>query len=342
IERGKRDVKAVELVALAKALHWTLTDLLMENEEEEEAPVIAWRQKPADEAQIAQSRAYFLRLCENYALAVSWADAKQEAHLPTLEPPKRFDFIWARQAAEEIRKEMGLGSIPAAELVQTLEERYSVKILFIEDLPGAAISAHGAFGVAMALKANDAPWRRNYSLAHELFHLLTWDFLGPETFEDDDAIWSEHIESLANTFASSLLLPEASVRTAFERRRAENSISWQGLIGIAREFAVSTEALLWRFVSLNILKERAVRDLLDNPVFRAMDRETFPSTEKPNTYPNRFYRLVEQAYLRGEVSTGRVSEMTGFDLATTHFWLSQLDTEEDEDVGQEKQLVRLA
>jgi hypothetical protein len=77
---------------------------------------------------------------------------------------------------------------------------------------------------------------------------------------------------------------------------------------------VSSEALVWRLVSLNILKEPQARQLLDEPAFRGLDRATFVISTPPAELPERFQRLLETAYLAGEVSTGRVAEMTGRDL----------------------------
>ncbi len=345
IEREKRDVKAYELGPIAKALHWSLTDLFGDMEDEEvEEPVVAWRSKPDDMAKAAQDEARFLRLCENYHLAEIWANEEPGYDLPTIDPPRVApDIHWARTIAEDVRRQFDLGSLPASALLQTLEERYGVKVFFIKDLSGSAASSRGPFGVGIALNAREVPWRRNYSLAHELFHLLTWEFLGPET-SDTTGTWSAHIEKLAEAFASSLLLPVEAVLKSLMRRRQEQGISHASLIDMSREFAVSSEALLWRFVSLKLFTEKQVRDLLGDPAFRALDHDSFPSKETPTQFSERFIRLLEIAYQNGDVSMGRVAEMTGYDLAETHRWLSQLDSEDEEEtnVGQGGQFVRLA
>jgi len=342
IEREKRDVRAYELGPIAKALHWNLTDLFGDMEEEEEEPVVVWRSKPDDMAMAAQDEARFRQLWENYHLAEIWADEELAEELPEVSHRGgKFDIHWARTIAEEARQALGLGSLPASALLQTLEERYGVKIFFLDGLSGSAASSRGPFGVAIALNAKERPWRRNYSLAHELFHLMTWKLLGPET-SDTTGTWSTHIEKLAEAFASSLLLPEDAVRKSLDRRREEQGISQSSLIDMAREFAVSSEALLWRLVSLEILKEKQVRELLAGSGFRAMDRMSFPLSAKPDLYPERFFRLLEVAYRDGEVSMGRVAEMTGYNLAETHRWLSQLDTEEETNARQGEQFVRLA
>ncbi|HKW20787.1 MAG TPA: helix-turn-helix transcriptional regulator, partial [Ktedonobacterales bacterium] len=42
IERNEREVKAVELAAIARALHCDLMDLFTSDNDREEAPVVAW------------------------------------------------------------------------------------------------------------------------------------------------------------------------------------------------------------------------------------------------------------------------------------------------------------
>lgn len=336
IERNEREVKAVELAAIARALHCDLMDLFAGDSGHEEAPVVAWRERPAVGAEDQAAR--FLQLCEWYALAEEWADEKRDCDLLDVRPPRGAPTVtWARSVAEEVRDTLGLGSLPAASLHQTLEERCGVKIFYFDDLIGSAACAQGAFGAGIALNATEVPWRRNFSLAHELFHLVTWDDLGPEQ-DDTDAVWSAHIEKLANAFASSLLLPEAAVLKSLEAHRDEHGITWRGLVEVAREFDVSTEALLWRLVSLNLVSEKQVRQLLDNPGFRTIDHMTFAPIRAPDLLPERYLRLLETAYLRGEVSAGRVAEMTGQSLAEVHHKLTQMEEVE----GDEGQLVRLA
>ncbi|HEX6820222.1 MAG TPA: XRE family transcriptional regulator, partial [Ktedonobacterales bacterium] len=184
IERNEREVKAVELAAIARALHCDLTDLFASDEDHEEAPVVAWRERPTVGAEDQAAR--FLQLCQWYGFAEQWADEERDCDLPGAHPPRgSLTLSWARSIAEEVRHALELGSLPAASLYQTLEERCGVKIFHFDDLIGSAACARGDFGAGIALNATEAPWRRNFSLAHELFHLVTWDYLSPEQGNTD-------------------------------------------------------------------------------------------------------------------------------------------------------------
>ena len=334
LERGERDVKAAELAVLARALHCDLLDLL--TKDFDELPVVAWRERPDDGAE--DHAAKFLQLCDWYALAEEWTREERVCDLPEVWSPNgSVSLTWARAIADDVRQKLGLGSIPAASLYQTLEERCGVKIFHFRDLLGSAACARGAFGAGVALNASEVPWRRNFSLAHELFHLVTWDILGPDQGAMNTT-WSAHVEKLANAFASSLLLPESALLESLDAHSDGHHVSWRDLVEVAREFDVSTEALVWRLVSLNMLTDVQARQLLDNSAFRALDQATFAVISDPEMLPERYLRLLETSYLRGDVSAGRIAEMTGQTLADVHDKLARLEGDE----GDAVQLVRLA
>src|SRR6185503_20572604 len=49
--------------------------------------------------------------------------------------------------------------------------------------------------------------RRNFDLAHELFHILTWEAMPPEHSEESRETGGNRVEQLANNFASAVLMP---------------------------------------------------------------------------------------------------------------------------------------
>ncbi|HEY0462625.1 MAG TPA: ImmA/IrrE family metallo-endopeptidase [Polyangiaceae bacterium] len=78
-----------------------------------------------------------------------------------------------------------------------LEEQCGVKVFHLDFEPrGTAASSHSAgFGNAVLLNKKNPKWRRNFDLAHELFHLLTWNFVGSSSA--GHGVWSESDEKLA-------------------------------------------------------------------------------------------------------------------------------------------------
>ncbi|MBU0987778.1 MAG: helix-turn-helix domain-containing protein, partial [Proteobacteria bacterium] len=65
IERGDRELKAWELVQLAKLLSLNLNDLL-NIEGVQKKPVVLWRESPETDREIKESK--FIKHCEDYAM----------------------------------------------------------------------------------------------------------------------------------------------------------------------------------------------------------------------------------------------------------------------------------
>ena len=60
----------------------------------------------------------------------------------------------------------------------------------------------------MLINRHEVAGRRHFDLAHELFHILTWDAMPPEHVggsAGDRA--GNRVEQLANNFASAVLMP---------------------------------------------------------------------------------------------------------------------------------------
>ena len=264
-------------------------------------PQFAWREQPQEGFEEHESR--FLLKCERYGLLEKWCNAASAQPLPALKfMSARPSFADVQRQADNIRNTLQLGGKPACSLEKTLEEDYGVKI-FYDDLGqngGSAFSVASWFGTAVLLNCGHAPWRRNYSLAHELFHLLTKNELG--------TCGKEENEKYANVFASALLLPSEHVLSDLDARLDDGKISYDNLVEIAREFGVSTEALLWRLVNLRRLERESVRRALESNNLRAIDKATFPTWDREPRVPERYVRLCFLAYRQGKIGLAKLAE----------------------------------
>ena len=307
IERGDREVKAWELARLAKALLVDVTDLLAQENLGVDQPVL-WRVLPSSEAEIKEAR--FLKHCKEYALLEDLSGTTRSGHFPQKEvDPQLLDFGNVPKLADDIRREFGLGERPAASLEKTLEDQYGVKVWYDDLDEGSAAATIGDFGPAILMNRNEAPWRRNYNFAHELFHLITWNDIPPGQLQENKDLW-EKIEKLANFFASCLLLPAEPVAAEIQARGTENQIEYSDLIGISREFDVSTEALLYRLLSLRLINRETVDCVLDDTQFRSMDKSTMSASwRNPPELPERFVRLAFVAYQKARLSRARLAQL---------------------------------
>jgi len=306
IEKGEREVKAWELVNLARVLRMDVSQLLSTEEPKPLAPVL-WRKYPERDRELIE--ADFLQRCEQYALLEKLCEVVAGRQLPKVSMNSAtMNLQDAEQLGENVWKEFELGSQPATCLAGVLEERYGVKIWYQNLEEGSAASTKGSFGAAILMNSTEAPWRRNFSFGHELFHLLTWDSIPPQLLIESPGLW-ERIERLASAFASSLLLPSDDVAQVFESHIKDDRVVYTDLIEVAREFGVSTEALLYRLLNLGSIDRDDVDSLLADSDFRDLDRSVRLSDWwKPPAIPERFVRLAFTAYQKGKLSRPRFAQ----------------------------------
>jgi len=330
IETGQREVKAWELVRLARALH-TSVDRLLGIDEPLTARVF-WRRgsggiSAAREAQLRER-------AERYALLEEFCELPPPEPLPDFPfDPQRASFADAERLAHSVARTLDLGSRPAASLLPVLEERFRVKLFYDELGPDeSAACSRGPFGAAVLMNATQSPWRRNFSLAHELFHLVTWTAVESRWPEAAEPEWSERLEMLADVFAAQLLLPSDEVNAQFDARTAGGrELAGTDVVELAREFGVSTEALAWRLVNLRRREAEWARALLADSEFRRRDRMTMPSrwTKPAIPFPERYRRLALLAYENHELSLGKLAVFMEMSMGEANAMLEQAEHGEE-------------
>ena len=312
IELGKREVKAWELAKLAQKLYVNISNLLGADEPYSR-PSILWRVLPSDQREVKEAK--FLKYCEQYSFLESISGTTLSRPFPQKTVnPSTINYMVAARLADEIRGEFGLGDRPATVLEKTLENKYGVKIWYENMDEGSAAATIGSFGPAILMNRREAPWRRNYNFAHEVFHLITWETIPAKMMEDNKDVW-DNIEKIANYFASCLLLPADSIIIEIEDRVTNNEVEDSDLIEIARKFDVSTEALLYRFLNLGIIKRENVNSILNDDRFRALDRATMKGFWcDPPELPERYVILAFVAYQKCRLSRAKLARLLGVNL----------------------------
>ena len=107
------------------------------------------------------------------------------------------------RAGERFAAEFGLGDVPATRLSQSMERQLGIRVLMVDaerDISGAACRLPEMDAVLIARR--EFAGRRHFDLAHELFHILTWDAMPPEHSEAARETGGNRVEQLANTFAA--------------------------------------------------------------------------------------------------------------------------------------------
>jgi Zn-dependent peptidase ImmA (M78 family)/transcriptional regulator with XRE-family HTH domain len=314
IENGEREVKAQEIVRIAEALHTDL-DVLLGLRAAPEEPLVLWRR---DGAPVNRSHeAQLLARARRYAQLEEWCEAPSRLSLPNYEfDPRTATRTDVAALAARAGRTFELGGIPAELLQPILETTYGVKV-FTEPLAGGASGAcvRAEFGAAVLLNSNESPSRRNYSLAHELFHLVTWDSVERAWYRDvpadgSEPHWFEQLEKFAQLFAAHILLPADAFRTQLYAKVDSGRIGYDTLVALARDFGVSTRALVVRMRDLNAITHGQKIALLDDEEFKRIDRQSVAHNWRvpKHWYPERYWDLLVRAYRRGIIGKPIVAQ----------------------------------
>jgi len=305
-DTSTREPKASQLAILARLYHRTVEFFL------QDGPLVGdfvlWRCKPADEANALDIQRRFFGLCEDYRDLEELTGETHSEALPVDETPMaRFSYSQAEALAARAGQELAIGPAPAEVLRHVLEERFRVKV-FALPLGAAASSLcaiSDSFGPAVLLNQDSVSWRRNYDLAHELFHLLTWRTFG-HSGSSQEADQQE--EKWASCFASCLLLPEAPFRSKIKQFIDANDglkMTFADLNGIARAFDVSTEAVVYRLAGLFRWRKEQSQEIVGKL------REFYAPRQSASidALPKRYVYLVAQAYRQGLLSFGKAVKL---------------------------------
>ena len=311
IEKGERDARYSELVNISAVLGIDLSDFAPSKEPQEAALTVLWRKEPIRLK--AELEAGFLQNIRSYDLLERALGVKQSPS-STLEifniDTETFNFKDAYDLAETTRTRLGLGNEPAKALAKVLEDQFDVRIFYTDlENNGSAASHRTGHESAVLLNQSEPPWRRNYSLAHELFHLITWT---PKVFEQlaHSQEFRENLEKFAEAFAAGLLMPAEHLRREFDKYTHEGKISTASIVALARQFDVSISALLYRLAFIGLLNQGSVKKLLSNKdIQREYHQDMHSRWNTPAEFPDRFVRLSFQACAQSKVSRTKVATL---------------------------------
>lgn len=313
IESGEREVKAAELNLFAKTYFCTIGYLLEESLSKQDV-VLLWRKAPEETAK-KEIEAQVVYFCEQYTLLEHLLDAKGKNEskffditVDNIGTNNDIDLL-----AGNTWRLLELGSRPAFSLKNILEQTYGVKILYKDllNFSSGASMVHPEFGSVVVINSNEAPWRRNYDLAHELFHLITWKVVPMSGLHGD---YLDTIEKKAERFASALLLPEDELRKALSKIIDDTKmLKYADLVDIAREFGVSTSALLYRLSSIGFIDWETANRLSNEEELLQLDKAKRKNEWGGKPVSERFLTLAAKCLRKGLISRGKFAEIVEID-----------------------------
>jgi Zn-dependent peptidase ImmA (M78 family)/transcriptional regulator with XRE-family HTH domain len=304
IETGERRVTAEELLLAVEKFGGTLeyfTDpfsLVGEGQ-------FSWRQNNVGEKTLdAYER-----------VASRWVAAYRELKLKLgeLSPLLRRSLGLTRQhqfedamiAGDRFAAEFQLGDVPATHLSTLMEDVLCILVLNVDAFKGISGAACRLPELdAVLINRNEVSGRRHFDLAHELFHILTWDAMPPEHAEEASEISKNRVEQLANNFASAVLMPSAVLDRYGDWSSKSDAALPDRLNAIAAELQVTASALKWRLVATNRLPRARALAISDTALRKAGRAGKLPS---PPLFSRPFMAVIGKGLAQGELSARRAA-----------------------------------
>lgn len=313
IENGKRRLQADELVTLSDALNRDIEFFLDPFAVAGEAQ-FSWR--ASTELPEGPLDAFELRAGQWIGL-LRWLREGEHGRVNPLKQSLRLTtestFEEAIARAEDLVNALDLGKVPAERLIESIEQKLDIPVLFVDTVEtpeGSSISGATChlqdLGVIL-INRNESEARRFYDLAHELFHVLTWDAMQPEHRESnsfEERGRTRRIEQLANNFAAALLMPTPALEQLIDRRRIGDA---DHLANVASEFRVAPVALAWRLFNMKWIDEATCKAL-------KQERQRLSSAGTPKRLSTRFVIMLHTAIDKGRLSVRKAGKALGMTL----------------------------
>ncbi len=211
---------------------------------------------------------------------------------------------------ERFACEMGLGDLPARRLASTLHDELGILVLMVDACQGISGAACRLPELdAVLIARGEVPGRRHFDLAHELFHLLTWEAMPPEHAEETGDSGGNRVEQLANNFAAAVLMP----RTVLDSFGPWGDLEMDELIdrlnAVADELEVSSSALRWRLVALEWLPRATALAISDKGLRN--NGGVSSETAVPELFSRPFMEVLAASIEMGHVSARRAAVLVG-------------------------------
>ena len=217
----------------------------------------------------------------------------------------------AMEAGERFVVEMGLGQVPSLRLVEVMEAELRILVLMVDTTKGISGAACRLPELdAVLIARREVPGRRNFDLAHELFHILTWDVMPPEHVEDASDFGGtrgNRVEQLANSFASAVLMPRAALGSRGDWSRLDMDGLIARLNQTADDLHVTSSALRWRLAALRHITKAKARAIPEASL-RHNGREA-PMAKPPPPFSKPFLEVIATAVDKGYLSVRRAAKL---------------------------------
>lgn len=318
IERGDREARPEELLALAKLYGVSVHSLLRPTAVKVE--IVGQFRKKARAANGDKDEIAAMGILHDIAAAYVELERRLNKVSVVDYPPERKIgrgrvTQQAEEVAAELRSRLGVGLGPIPDLEGILELELGVRI-FVRPLPSSisgVYAYHPELGACIVLNKLHPHSRRRWTLAHELAHFMTTRF-EPSVVSATDSRKSPD-DIFADAFAAAFLMPSATVRRIFDEYVGnEGKFTARHLVLGARRLGVSLEAFCRQLENLELvpsgmfdsLKERGLNE-------KAVQQALGIEDEPAGMEGTRLLLLAAEAAEQGIYSEGQLAEMLVLD-----------------------------
>ena len=322
IETGARRVTAEELLLavekLSTPLEYFTDPFLLAGEGR-----FSWRQTGVDAERLEACERKAGRWIAAFRTLAPQVGLETPLMRQALGLTRRSRFEDAMRAGERFVDEFGLGETPAMRLSDVMERKLGILVLMVDadrGISGAACRLTELDTVLIA--RHEVVGRRHFDLAHELFHILTWDAMPPKHSEEAMETGGNRVEQLANNFAAAVLMPARTLARYGSWSYFTRDELIRRLNVAANELHVTASALKWRLVALGKLKLAEARSLPD--AMLRNNRRDVAESVSPALFSRPFMKVIGLAINKGCVSVRRIAGLLDLnvedlaDLLATH------------------------
>lgn len=313
IETGERKLAAEELLHLIKILGVDLDYFVDEFRLDGEGK-FSWRAPKVEHNVLTQFEEQAGKWVATYRKLGELENITPSPLELVLSLTTKNSFEDAQVAAERLRLKWNLGDVPALKLEDAICEHLSTLVIYVDapaGISGAALRIPNLSAVIINQKEPEG--RRNYDLAHELFHLLTWERMPPKHNDVEPAqnlkAQAKRIELLAENFAAALLMPEQVLHGKWEQRGNQEIHSW--INAVADYFRITASALKWRLVNLGWLSKS---EKIDDEKLAANGKKIQREQQLPKLFCKQFVDRFRLGLSKGHISVRRAAQLLGLSI----------------------------
>ncbi len=312
IETGARRVTAEELLLAADKLNAPL-DYFTDPFRLDGEGRFSWRQTGVGLSELTEFERTASRWIGAYRTLAVQVGRRAPLMRRALGLTKSSRFEDAVEAGERFAAEFELGDVPAKRLATVMQDQLGISVLMVDAYQGVSGAACRLPELdAVLIARGEVEGRRNFDLAHELFHILTWEAMPPEHVEDARDFGGNRVEQLANNFAAAVLMPAAALEPLGNCNLPDMNDLIARLNTAADELHVTSSALRWRLVARGQLTRARARDIPESAL-RNNGRMS-NDEEPPALFSRPYMEVIGAAIDRGFVSVRRVARLLGLSV----------------------------